>query len=59
MVDLLKRTALKNIIPNVVCKLLPPFQIISLVPTFLESKSISSLTKVIKRITKIYDIKWV
>jgi len=27
------------------------------IPTFLESQSISSLTKIIERITKIYDIK--
>jgi hypothetical protein len=29
------------------------------IPTFLQSQSISSLTKIIERITKIYDTKYV
>jgi hypothetical protein len=38
--------------------ILSPFQIISHF-NFLESQSIPSLTKVIERITKIHDIKWI
>jgi hypothetical protein len=40
---------------NFVFEVLPPFQILSH-PTF-SSQSISSLTKIIEKITKIYDIK--